>query len=117
MRYIVNVGGCGVVAMGMGSRASSSTVHGHLAAPADSVRSSLSLTVYVDREIGKVCRRKAPDPGLFDKDFGIKMVDILNGSGSKKAKLEALHKETFGADAAMPTTTDALVASLKGGFK
>lgn len=52
MRYIVNVGGCGVVAMGMGSRASSSTVHGHLAAPADSVRSSLSLTVYVDREIG-----------------------------------------------------------------
>ena len=51
------------------------------------------------------------------KDFGIKMVDILNGSGSKKAKLENLHKETFGADAAMPTTTDALVASLKGGFK
>jgi hypothetical protein len=45
------------------------------------------------------------------------MVDILNGSGSKKAKLEAPHKETFGADAAMPTTTDALVASLKGGFK
>ena len=52
-----------------------------------------------------------------NKDFGIKMVDILNGSGSKKAKLENLHKETFGADAAMPTTTDALVASLKGGFK
>jgi hypothetical protein len=75
-------------------------------------------TVYVDPNTGKVCRRrKAPDPGPFNKDFGIKMVDILNGSGSKKAKLENLHKETFGADAAMPTTTDALVASLKGGFK